>query len=381
MMKNFRSLIVLLFLMTSATLSAQDSTTLPVISAANLNSLQQIAAVNGAGIVWQVAWSPDGTQLAVVRYIDQQESVEIWDFQNGALLPTPTIVFSPKEVDQIRWLPDGQHLFTSQGENVGYPDTHFYAAVWDTRTGQVSKTLLDETGTPDNCCDPASPSIVGWNSDTTIAAKRQGKHAIRLSNGGTFVFTLPSESSSGVSTEDPRYGSIASADWSPNDHYIALLDADGAPAYKLHIIDAKTLQSVLFAYGEDYWTCDIAWSPDETTLAVASLEGHAFDPSRTNVRFYQIGQVVHYGNEVILSDDSLMIGGHACKSAMAWSPDGQMIAIGSPTAIRFYETSAFNQLYEVSGDEVTALSWHPSGESIASGDGTGTIRLWGVKAS
>lgn len=369
-----RLLIVIALFALSLAVSAQEQATYEPLSTANIDRIEQITAIEGEGEFWDVRWSPDGQRLAVVRQTDVR-TVEIWDFVDNAFSEAPTVTIPVDNAHQVRWLPDGQHIVT----HGHYLLTRNYVAMWDANTGELTEVLLDEIAVPQNCCDPPTPSIVGWNTDYTVSAIKQDNHTIALSSGGEFAFRLPIGLDSPDYTEVPSYGSIAQAEWSPGNSYIAVVHVDGSPHYSFHLIDVETLESVLFALGPDYDAVGLVWSPDETTLAVASYWYSAGSGVTTIiVRFYRIGELVRYGNEVIISHELLY--GTRYNPALVWSPDSSIIAIASSTAVRFFETSQFEPLYEFDLTYVQALDWHPSTAFIISGDGDGTLHLWGVRA-
>jgi WD40 repeat protein len=372
------SLIPLIFLILIPS-HAQNSVyimeSLQVISSENIDSLEQIASINTASNqILDIEWSPDGNYLALVGVSDKPR-VEIWDFQNDDVSLNPVATFAPQLVRSIHWLPDSRHLAT-HGKEYTNGNLRSYAAIWDTVAGDVVATLVDTEPEPSNCCDPIAQPIVGWNSNYSVATAIEDNHTFRLTTGDVFTFRDPTSLLSSDFTEEPAFGTIVNAEWSPHDRYIAVEHAT-QDQYRFHIVDAQTLQSVLYFFGEDYWTCNLMWSPDDTTLAVISETSSAGLPA-TRIRLYPVEEPVCYGGcgiELWIDSENL---NSRCNPAFAWSPDSLILSIGTATTLDFYEPSEMRLMYSFPDKNILELGWHPT-QKIITSDGThGIIRLWGV---
>jgi WD40 repeat protein len=118
----------------------------------------------------------------------------------------------------------------------------------------------------------------------------------------------------------------------------------------------------------------LGWSPDGTRLAVGTDRGMitVYDPqsSRTLLSFYaDLYPTQEYDRTGFLT-------------ALAWSPDGKVLAAGKQKVIVLWNPQSGKLLSVWRGHpyEVTTLAWSPDGGKLASGDGfyndDGTVIIW-----
>ncbi len=65
--------------------------------------------------------------------------------------------------------------------------------------------------------------------------------------------------------------------------------------------------------------------------------------------------------------------------AVAWSPDGRYIAVGSAAnTVQIWDTVTANNIYNYQGhnEDVFSVAWSPDGKRIVSGSGDGTAQVW-----
>jgi WD40 repeat protein len=353
---------------------------LQVISSENLDSLEQIASINtSSNLILDIEWSPNGNYLAILGGSDKPY-VEIWSFQQDDMSLSLITTFVPQLVTSIHWLPDSTQI-AIHGQQYVEENLRSYVAIWNALSGEIIQTLLDTQVEPNNCCDPLAQPIVGWSSDYAVAATLVGKHTIELTTGQLFAFRDSLSLFTTDYTEEPIYGTIVNAEWSPHDRYIAIEHAT-QDQYRFHIIDAQTLQSVLYFFGEDYWTCNLAWSPDDTTLAVISERSSAGLPSSTTqIHLYPIDEPVCYGGcGIELWMDSTKLHSR-CNPPFAWSPNSDIVSIGTTTTLDFYEPAELNLIHALSDANIFALDWHPTQKIVTIGGIDSKIRLWSVPES
>jgi WD40 repeat protein len=116
------------------------------------------------------------------------------------------------------------------------------------------------------------------------------------------------------------------------------------------------------------WITQVVWSPDSTTLAVASANG---------VRIYA-GQ---FGGQPTHN----LTGHEGHVKGTAFSPDGKLLAsVASDTTLKLWDTSDIqNAVPEVATlkahtDSIDAVAFSPDGKSIATASADGSIYLWDV---
>ena len=157
--------------------------------------------------------------------------------------------------------------------------------------------------------------------------------------------------------------------WSPDGRTLAVGDS-----VAIRLVDMPTGVEFGSLAGHDNSISLLAWSPDGTMLASEGDDG--------TVRVWQVGRRKEF----------LRLDGHALWSrelALAWSPDGKTLAIGSETAktqedhsIRLCDVATGKEIGQLEGHRewVYSLAWSPDGKTLASGSSDKTIRLWDVAA-
>jgi WD40 repeat protein len=130
--------------------------------------------------------------------------------------------------------------------------------------------------------------------------------------------------------------------------------ADGMP-----VIDQENAHRVtqLAMLGRG-WTKHLAWSSDGETIAVGSSVGvWLYDSKELNREPY------------LLTDNMVQ--------SMAFSPVGPILAVGGWN-LDVWNTRTLNKLFHLEGhtNRVTSLAYSPDGSLLASGSSDGTVRLW-----
>lgn len=170
---------------------------------------------------------------------------------------------------------------------------------------------------------------------------------------------------SGISRSHTQITSILCTDlhFSPNGSFLAALSQRGA-AYFWNLgssSNAKTLSASKEVVADDYFT-GIAWAPTSGFLAASTYKGaiQIYDPQTAALK------------HVLRLDD------YGTVKAMAWSPDGELLAsVALDNMIRFWNPALGTHVKSI--DPIPAmnhLAWSPDGAILASSSYGGSIYLW-----
>ncbi|GHO89971.1 hypothetical protein KSF_000190 [Reticulibacter mediterranei] len=277
----------------------------------------------------------------------------------------------------------------------------------------TTATAIPSTTTPSTnqplLTYPNGGWAVSWSPDgKRIASGRHGKNnnlEIWDANTGKTLLTYTGHT-------DP----VEALAWSPDGQFLASGSSantnSNTSTTSIQIWHASTKQKRLTYSAHTYTITQIAWSPDGTRIASAALDGTAriWDPltgktihileNNPGQAFLGI-QALSWspdGNFLVTGDYSSGSGGpyppltvkvwdtHSGKAsltldtpgaALAWSPQGNTIAIGqgqfedhSEAAIHFWDAISGKKLGSLQAIyTVLSLAWSPNGKYIASGGG------------
>lgn len=196
-----------------------------------------------------VAWSPDGTRIALSGSDTQGASVHIYDAPTGKLLLT----YRDQVVSRLAWSPDSRFIASSIDDIIGgvFDRT---IRVWNSSTG---KTRLIIKG---------AANTLTWSPDGQMLAYDAGAKIkiIKVATGNTTAaYALPSGGAP-----------ILSIAWSPNGDYLAC--AGGSPQFPdpkgfALIYDIATGKTTPYQ-GHTLTITDLAWSPTGDRIATSSYD-------------------------------------------------------------------------------------------------------------
>jgi WD40 repeat protein/serine/threonine protein kinase len=312
------------------------------------------------GMIWSVAFSPDGKRLASSSY---DETTKVWDAQTGQELLSlkgggNSVAFSPdgKRLSNGKKVWDaqtGQELHTLKGacSNVAFsPDGKRLATsseddtvkVWDVQTGQELLSLKGHSG--------------GAND---VAFSPDGKHLASAGLRDLTVKVWDAQTGQELLSLKGHTDEVQGVVFSPDGRRLASTSSDKT----VKVWDTQTGQ-VLFSLWKGN-VCNVAFSPDGKRLA----SGFGDVLGAVKVWDAQTGK------------ELLSLKGHSGGvSAVAFSPDGKRLASAGwwDNTVKVWEAQKDQEklTLQAAGDGGVAFS--PDGRRLATGSDDNTVKVWDV---
>ena len=365
----------------------------------------------GKGEIFQIAYSPDGSRLAVAG------SVGIWLFDGRDGTELGLFTGHLYGAISLAYSQNGATLASGGGGKI---------RLWDARTGELKKTIGDYRHGPSSLAiSPDGNTIAGgaWQ-DLRLWDVRTGqlKHTLKghksqidsvaftwdggtLVSGGERVIRLwDVRTGEALRTLEGHRGTVHSVVFSPDGRTLA----SGAYGQTIRLWDAHTWVHKRTLEGHSGNVHSVAFSPDGDTLASASwgairlwdvatgelersLEGHT--GWVWSVAFSTDGDTLASSGNWF--DDTLRfwdirtgalkktVEGYGLIFSVDFSPDGSALAIGdNAIQLRDARTGELIRKFEPDAQEygshrsVSFVTFSPNGALIASGNGDETISLW-----
>ncbi|HEY1016321.1 MAG TPA: WD40 repeat domain-containing protein [Herpetosiphonaceae bacterium] len=302
------------------------------------------------------SFSPDGRRILS----QDQGGARVRDAATGAELLA--IMPYDRRIYDLAFDPSGRRIATSSR----------FIQIWDATDG---RELL--RAPPESSYDPnvriRHSYHFRFSPDGSRLAALQGAAIVYDTATGAELIRFPGEA----------VADAISLAWSPDGTKLAI----GGQRGQATIWDAATGREPsgwlreLQAPGD--MVSALAWSPDGTKLATANDHNLAIVWDAATGR-----EPSGWLREIVVSSELDWLLGrrpHAhprnWTAAIAWSPDGSKLAIGSSDASAgVWDAATGRQLWRLDGhrDDVAGLSWHPDGTRLITSGREGTARVWDV---
>ena len=344
-MKNMRLFNVALLLICVLCITdsrAQDHTRLSLPEGA-------IARLGKGRISGSIAYSPDGTRLAV------PSTIGIWLYDAHTGTEVSLLTGHTRQVFSAMFSPDGTTLVSTSEDHT--------VRLWDVATSQL-KATLEAT-----CCS------VAFSPDGTTLASASEDHTVRLWDVATSQLkaTLEGHTDRVYSVVFSPDGKILATGGGGVDHTVRLWDVATGQ------LKAKWEEDRYAAYANINYT--VAFSPDGATLAF----GHWVEPATTLAEAnegWDNGPDIPYGTielwDVATAQLKTSLEGYTHVVSVVFSPDGTTLASkGWDGTIELWDVATAQLKTTLEGHtHVVSMVFSPDGTILAGGGWDGTIRLW-----
>jgi WD40 repeat protein len=357
------SLMLLLALILTCPAAAQDDDTQhPLITADNAGQLTRLAVL-GRGWINQIAWSPDGTTLAV------GSSAGVWLHDTANLAAAPRFLETRADTWSVAFSPDGRWLATG-GRDMSVRVWELDAVNSDGASAQPLYDLECRLGDWGKAVES-----LAFNPDGTVLA---------CASDGVMLWDMVTGESLPAISGEPDFWGDTHVAFSPDGKTLATTGTSSkTQTAKPGLVRQWDTQSyellTSWTLTDGHWSGSyVAYSPDGTLLAVVGKTVKLYDVA--------MGEIRH------------TLEGTSGTRSLAFTPDGTLLAAASygltlwdvatgtlVTQLEFDNTGLGHCL----GDEITqdwvpcppsydvlSVTISPDGTRLAAADAVGRVGLW-----
>jgi WD40 repeat protein len=332
------------------------------------------------GFVTGVAWAPDGSRL-VSGSTDR--TVKVWDARDGK--PIGTISNQPADVNAVAFTPDGKWVVSAVGDRVNR-DVPGEVRLWDAQTGAPVRTLKGLPG-PAWCL---ALSADGKRIAAGCGVWDEKKH--EFTRGEVRVWDAATGEE--ALTIEGHAAEVNGVSFGGGGRWIATAGGDWA----VRVWDAENGGELLALKDHAGVATAVACSPDGVHLASAGADSFVmvWDVARARESAPHCKDLAPALGPVTYHSD-------LAPACVAFSPDGRRLAAGgmmlggvgkapqgpgevvAPTPggqergwVKVWDAGTRRLVFDVQGHAalVNRVVWSPDGQRLASAAADGSIKVW-----
>jgi eukaryotic-like serine/threonine-protein kinase len=289
--------------------------------------------LTAVGEVIDMAWSPDGSKMAVAS---SDRTVKLLRAGTGEVINTFT-TGSDFNVSVA---------FSHDGNGVASAGLRSPVRFWDVRDGRLIFTLTDLVSAR-VACSPASPLMAVGTGGDWWGQEGGDVHLVDLQSGEELRTLTNAGDRMAFSRDGKRLATANSGHWQSGQSVI-LWEVDSGQ--KLHVL------------GNQRQVLGLAFSPDGNLLAIGTRYG--------DVTLCNLNDFTHSTLREATGDFA---------RSVAFSPDGRWLAVAMLTQeVEIWDVGNRRLVERLHGHtwEVNAVAYSPDGSQLASGSRDGSIRFW-----
>ena len=340
-----------------------------------------------------VIYSPDGSTIAGIS----SAQVDLWDTatqQHSTLFDIYEITGNISEITGVAYSPDSNTIAVSMDTwNGGNP--YVTVNLYDVVTGEIKATLAKHPGTSRSGIAGIINSLAYSPDGNTIVVSNR---LIDDFKNGNLIVTVnlydvaTGETKATLTGFRGRYIELA---YSPNGDTIAGWNGDTASLWDVDTGRTKA------TFKGGIWS--LTYSPDGKTIAganrhtiwlwdagtgqaKATLKGDnehilalAYSPDGNTIAVGDGIGIVQLWDSTTEQPKFILLNDHVAFGHAAYSPDGSLLAAGSSdNTVRLWDAVSGNHLKTLTGHtwRVGCVAFSPDGSILASGSSDNTVRLW-----
>ena len=322
----------------------------------------------GKGTMWEVAFSPDGSLLAVAS------SFGIWLYDAATSRELALLLGHTRDVYSVSFSPDGSTLASGSWDNT--------VKLWDVATRRNIATLEGHT---------RLVISVSFSPDGSTLASGSDDNTVKLWDVAT---------RRNIATLTGHTSAVISVSFSPD----GLTLASGSRDNTVKLWDVATRRNIATLTGHGNSVRSVSFSPDGSTLAsgsddntvklwdvatrrnIATLTGHgnsvgsvSFSPDGSTLASGSLDNTVKLWDVATRQNTATLEGHTNWVRSVSFSPDGSTLASGSDdNTVKLWDVATKSWNFFTHTRVAGKVSFSPDGSTLASGSWDNTVKLWDV---